>query len=128
MRKVVAVAVVALIVFLAVNRQRVFLWDPLATTTRNGEKVPEARVLINFSNDVLIEDRSDGRLRLALVQNWNRVPSSPAGPVHCVGSLACMTDADRATATPLTKKLATMSSRLVDFVDRDGEAIRVSLW
>jgi len=127
-RKVVAVGIVALIVFLAVNRQRVFLWDPLARMTRNGTKVPDARVLINFSNDVLIEDRSDGRLRLALVQNWNRVPSSPAGPVRCVGALACMSDADRATATPLTKQLATMSSRLVDFVDRDGEAIRVSLW
>ena len=48
------IAVIA--VFVAYNRNRLFVRDPLGSVTRNGAKEAGAQVYINFSNDALIEN------------------------------------------------------------------------
>ena len=136
MKKVIAVLVIVLVVFLAVNRQRVYLWDPIATVSRDGAKVDGVRVLINYSNDVLLQDGSAGRRRLYLVQNWNKVAATPTAELKCLRPVACLADADQASAAALTAgsrsgrapfEGVTMTNKQVEFVDEDGALVDVRL-
>ena len=136
MKKILALIVLGIVVFVVLNRQRVFLWDPLATVTRDGAKVDGARAMINYSNDVLLEDASAGRRRIYLVQNWNRVVGAPNVPLKCLRLLGCLTDADQASATPIVVGTrgnrspfegVTMTNRRVEFVDEDGALVMVTL-
>jgi hypothetical protein len=136
MKKLIALMVLALVVFVVIYRQRLFLRDPLATVTRDGAKVNDVAVMINYSNDVLLEDHSAGKSRLYLVQHWNKQAEVPTAPLTCVQGLACMTDADQATGQALVagyrgKRPAwegvTMTSRRVEFVDEDGSLLQIIL-
>ncbi len=136
MKKILALIVLAVVVFLLLNRQRVFLWDPIATISRDGLKVEGARAMINYSNDVLLEDGSAGKKRLYLVQQWNKVVGAPSVPLRCLQFLGCMTDRDQASAAPIAPGTrgnrapfegVTMTSRLVEFVDEDGALVTVQL-
>lgn len=136
MKKLLALITLALVVFVIVYRQRIFLRDPLAAVTRDGVKVDGAIVMINYSNDVLLEDRSAGKHRLYLVQHWNKKAEVPTAPLTCLQGLACMTDADRATASAilpnvrerqLTVEGVTMTDRRVKFPDEDGRIIQAFL-
>ncbi len=136
MKKVLALLTLLLIVFVVVYRQRIFLRDPLASVTRDGVKVSGVVVMINASNDVLLEDRSAGKRRLYLVQNWNKTAEVPTVALTCVQGLACMTNADQATGMAIVpgyrgKRPAwegvTMTSRRVEFVDEDGALVQVAL-
>jgi hypothetical protein len=136
MRKLIAVMVLALVVFVVIYRQRLFLRDPLATVSRDGVKVSGVAVMINYSNDVLLDDHSAGKSRLYLVQNWNKQAEVPTAALTCVQGLACMTDADQATATAITPgsrgrrpawEGVTMTNRRVEFVDEDGDLVQVLL-
>jgi len=135
-RKLIVVLTIGLVVFIVVNRQRLFVLDPLATVTRDGGKVPDVRVLINDSNDVLLLDRSTGSLRLAMVQHWNKVAESPTRPLRCLSFFVCLTDADRATASPLpvgsrggrpAVEAVTMTDRRVEFVNQPGGLVGIAL-
>ena len=108
-------------VFVWVYRERLFLRNPLGAVERNGVKQDGARVFINYSNDVLVQDRG----RWVLVQGWDVVAGIPA-QLNCVQGLACMTEADHAEMTAVGKG-AEMSSQLVTFVDDEGVAVRVTL-
>lgn len=122
------VAVLA-IVFVVVMRQRLYVLDPLATVSRNGEVQKPAHVLINYSNDILLNDQTGGHNRIYLVQNWNLQPAVPAR-MTCLAFLACLTDAEHVTATPLhgpRSEPATMTSKQVDFRDENDAAVAVSL-
>jgi hypothetical protein len=136
MKKIVALAVLALLVFIVIYRQRIFLRDPLATVMRDGVKVSGVAVMINSTNDVLLQDHSAGRYRLYLVQNWNKQAEIPTAALTCLQGLACMTDADQATATAIEPgsrgrrapwEGVTMTNRMVEFVDEDGDLVRVVL-
>jgi hypothetical protein len=136
MKKLLALVVLALVVFVIVYRQRIFLRDPLATVTRDGEKVSGVAVMINYSNDVLLQDHSAGKYRIYLVQNWNKQAEVPATALTCVQGLACMTDADQAAAMAIVPgsrgrrpafEGVTMTNRFVEFVDEDGDLVRVVL-
>ena len=136
MKKIILVLVLILVIFLALNRQRVYLWDPIASVTRDGVKVEGTRAMINYSNDVLLQDGSAGRQRIYLVQNWNKVAETPAAALKCLRPIACMTDADQATATAIPPgsrsgrapfQGVTMTSTLAEFVDEDGALVRVKL-
>ncbi len=135
MRKLFLLLVICLIVFVALNRQRLFVWDPLAKVSRDGGAVGKVRVMINYSNDVLLEDHSGGRKRLYLVQHWNKTVEAPA-QLTCVQLLGCMTDADQASgaAIPVGSRGrrppfegVTMTDRRIEFVDEDGALLSVSL-
>jgi hypothetical protein len=136
LRKLLVVLTVLLVEFVVLNRQRLFLRDPLAAVRRDGVKVDGVAVLINASNDVLLEDRSTGPLRVLLVQHWNQLAATPTAPMRCVGALACLTDADQATAVAIPAgsrgrrapfEGVTMTDRRVEFVDGDGALVQVML-
>ena len=136
MKKFLALITLGLIVFVVIYRQRIFLRDPLATVTRDGAKVSDVAVMINYSNDVLLQDASANKHRLYLVQNWNKQAEVPTAALTCIQGLACMTDADQATATAIVPgsrgsrpawEGVTMTNRFVEFVDEDGDLVRVVL-
>jgi hypothetical protein len=124
---------VLLLAFVLVNRQRVFVREPFAKVTVNGSADPAFQVYINYSNDVLLERDDQTTGYGILVQNWNRIPETPA-TLKCIHWMACMTDADHATALPLDHTgpgsydpRTTMSATEVQFVDGEGRRVHVAL-
>jgi hypothetical protein len=128
LRKILVVGTLLLVIFVAVFRQRIFLRDPLGKVERNGVAVDGARLFINFSNDVLVEE--PGTERRYLVQGWSGVPGVPQ-ILGCVQGLACWTDADHAAVFPLDGRgagaKAVMSAKQVTFADETGAQVRVQL-
>ena len=128
MKRILIVVLVALGVFVAVFRQRIFLRDPLGKVARGGVAQDGARVFINYSNDVLVEDAGHGRF--ILVQSWNGLPGVPQRLV-CLTGLVCWTDADKAATSPLDgaggRTRATMDAKRVSFVDDAGVGVTVDL-
>ncbi len=136
MKKIFALVLLCVVVFVVVYRQRIFLRDPLATVTRDGVKMGNVQVMINYTNDVLLTDGSKPVRRLYLVQNWNQVAEVPTAPLKCLYGMACMTDADQASALKLEVgsrgrrtpvEGVTMTNRRVRFVDEDGALVEVVL-
>ena len=121
MRKLLSLLALGFAVFVWMYRQRIFLRDPLGVVERGGVKQDGARVFINYSNDVLVQDGG----RWVLVQGWSGVPGVPAR-LNCIQGLACMTEAEHAEITPAGTKVE-MSNRVVTFVDGEGVAVRVTL-
>lgn len=128
MKRLLVLVVVALIVLLAINRQRVFVRDPLGKVKKNGAQVVGARVYINYSNDVLIEE--PGEQRTYIVQSWNKIPGVPKA-LTCLQGIVCWTDADHAQMVPLGGASympnTTMSDREVSFNDGYGTSISATL-
>jgi hypothetical protein len=126
--KILVGGTLLLVIFVGVFRQRIFLRDPLGKMERNGVAVDGARLFINFSNDVLVEE--PGTERRYLVQGWSGVPGVPQ-IIGCVQLLVCWTDADHAAVYPLDGRgagtRAVMSAKEVTFVDETGARVRVQL-
>jgi hypothetical protein len=134
-RKLLILITVVLVLFVVINRQRVFLWDPIAKVTRDGAAVAHAKAMINYSNDVLLMDGSGATPRVYLLQHWDKEPVAPV-ELKCLSGMACLTDNDRATGTviPVGKRGkrapfagVTMTNRRVGFLDEDGALIEVTL-
>ncbi len=125
MRRFLTLLTLALIVLAIIYHQRLFLRDPLGRLERNGAPVSDARIFINYTNDVLVQEDS-GR-RMFVVQNVNRLPGSPAG-LTCIQGMLCVTPSDIAVpATSAPAQLATMSNREVSFTDDLGAHVRVTI-
>ena len=128
MRTILVGGTLLLVIFVAVFRQRIFLRDPLGKMERNGVAVDGARLYINFSNDVLVEE--PGTARRYLVQGWSAMPGVPQ-ILGCVQGLACWTDADHASVYPLDGRgasaKAAMSAKEVTFADETGARVQVQL-
>ena len=124
MKKLIALLVLLFIVFVVVERQRVFVRDPLATTMRDGAKVDGQQVYINFANDVLLENDNPPML-VFMAQKGQRlgVPTK----LRCLHWLACLTDADVATTLPLGGSMPVMNAKTVTFRDQDGKRWVVTL-
>jgi hypothetical protein len=126
--KILVGGTLLLVIFVGVFRQRIFLRDPLGKMERNGVAVDGARLFINFSNDVLVEE--PGTERRYLVQGWSGVPGVPQ-ILGCVQGLVCWTDADHAAVFPLDGRgagaRAVMSAKEVAFVDETGARVRAQL-
>ncbi len=136
MKKLVGLAFLAFIVFVLIYRQRVFLRDPLATVTRDGHKQAGVGVMINYNNDILMDDGSSAQHRIYLVEGWNKVPQFLVTTLKCIHGIACMTDADQARGAPVPAgprgrrsafEGVTMTNRKVEFVDEDGALVEVTL-
>lgn len=125
LKRILIVLAVLLIVVVVVYRQRLFLRDPLAKVERNGVRVDDAGVFINYYNDVLIRE-VDGTY---LVQRGS-VPGTPA-KLSCVRGMVCWTEADIAKVAPLGgvgyQPNVVMSDREVSFRDGEGDGVRVVL-
>jgi hypothetical protein len=131
MRKLLVVALIAVVVVLVIFRQRLFLRDPIAKVERDGTEQKEYRVYLNYFNDILIEDL-EGNRRI-LVQARDDKPMTPGVPMHlqCVRGMACLTEVEYAPTVPLAGKeyvsQVEMTNSFVSFRDADGASMRVSL-
>ena len=125
MRKFILLLTVALIALAVIYHARLFLRDPLGKLERNGAPVSDARVFINFYNDVLVQEDS-GR-QMFVVQNGNKLPGSPTG-LTCIQGMLCVTPSDQAVpGTPDPGKKASMSDREVSFTDASGSRVHVQI-
>ena len=128
MKKILIVGILLLGVFVAVFRQRIYVRDPLGKVERNGIAQDGARLYINYSNDVLVEDSA--RHQFVLVQGWSALPGVPQH-LFCLTGVMCWTDADKAAVFPVEgvggKARAVMSAKEVTFVDELGAKVRVEL-
>lgn len=133
MKTILIVAFLVLLALIFVNRQRVFVRDPLAMVYRNDVKQTSVEVFINYSSDVLMARDSDSGSYWTLLQAWNRTPGTPT-VLKCLHWMVCLTDADHATTLPLEwhgkgkhDPRVTMTSAEVSFVDSDGATMQVEL-
>jgi hypothetical protein len=132
--KTILVVVFAILLgAILLNRQKVFVRDPLAAVYRNDVKQSSVEVFINYSNDVLMERDSDSGSYWTLIQGWNKAPGTPV-VLRCLRWMACLTDADHATTLPIEwsgkgryDPRVSMTHREVSFVDGDGATVRVTL-
>ena len=135
MKKLFMLLFVILMGFIIVNRERVFVRDPLATVYRSttpdpAEAVKQSgvQVYINYSNDVLLlHEDEPGRYNL-LVQHWNQTPGTPV-QMRCIHWMACLTDADHAAliaAPSADSENVQMTDREVSF-NAQGARFRVLL-
>ena len=136
MRKLFVLLSVVLVSFAVIHRHRIYVWDPLASVTRDGVEQRNVRVMINFDNEALIDDGSTAVRRLYLAQHWSKAPIYPLGPLRCLEYLACMTEADQAGGQRLLAgsrgrrspyEGVTMTDRRVKFVDENGALLEVVL-
>lgn len=128
MKKLVALIVLALVAFLVVNRYRVYLRDPIATVTRDGIRLGDQKVYINYPSDILLQDGSGTVPRLYIVQHWNTEVGTPTVALKCIQGVACMADADHATAARVSRiGNVNMTSRQIDFNDENNAHVTVTL-
>jgi hypothetical protein len=99
-KTVLIAAFLILLTLIWLNRERVYLRDPIATVYRDGVEQSGIQVFQNYSNDVLIEKDSEPAPYRILVQGWNQVPGTPA-VLRCMRWMACLADNDQATTYPL---------------------------
>jgi hypothetical protein len=133
MKRILLLAFVVLIALVWLNRQRVYVRDPLAAVYRNNVKQAGVQVYINYSYDILMEkDEEPGAYRM-VVQDWDRMPATPV-ILRCVRSMACLTEADRVPTFPTAwtgkgqyDPKVMMSNHEVSFVAGDGSRVLVEL-
>ena len=125
MRKFILLLVVVAVVFVVWNRQRLYVRDPLGTVVRDGVKEQGAQVLINYSNDVLLQNYN-APMYVTLVQHGDRVGTP--GILHCVAYVMCLLDSDVPSfiATDAGAKV-TMSGKVVEYRDKNGRDTVVTL-
>ena len=124
MKKLIALLVLALIVFAIVERQRIFVRDVLASVERDGTKVDGEQVFINMHNDVLLENDNPPML-VFMAQKGQ--PLGVPTKLRCIHWVACLTDADVATTIAVGGSTPAMNAKTVTFRDQDGRHWVVTL-
>ena len=124
MKKLIALLIIVLIVFVVVERKRVYVRDPVASVTRDAAKVDGEQVFINFYNDVLLEN-DNPPMRLMLVEQGQ--PIGIPTKLRCIHWVACLTDADVATTYRIASSASSMTSKSVAFRDENGGRWMVKL-
>lgn len=123
MRRFLVLLTMGLIALAVVYRDRLYLRDPLGRIARNGVEQADARIYINYENDVLVREKHG--TEMFVVQHWNGLPATPAG-LTCVEGMLCLTPADRvldvAEAGGVGRP-AEMSDRAVRFKDGKGDVL-----
>ncbi len=130
MRNFLVLLAVAALAFLAWNRHRLYVRDPLGSVMRDGVKEQGAQVLISYTGDVLLQNYNPP-LYVTLIQhrgpNLARV-GTPA-EMHCVAYVACLMDADvpAFSADDSGAKVTRITDRTVEYRDANGRDTVVSL-
>ena len=126
MKKIILLLVVVAVMFVVWSRQRLYVRDPLGSVMRDGVKEAGAQVLINYSNDVLLQNYN-APMYVLLVQHGNRV-GTPA-EMHCVAYVACLMDADEPAfmSTEEGAKVSGMTGKVVEYRDAKGRDVVVTL-
>ncbi len=132
MKRILLVAFGLILALILVNRERVYLRDPVASVYRNDVKQDGVQVFMNYSSEVLLEQEAELGAYRILVQA-GQTPGTPAR-LTCIHWMACLTEADHppVVAVAWTGKGryspdVTVAGREVSFVDGDGARIRVVL-
>jgi hypothetical protein len=130
-KKLLLTLTLGLVAFVLVERQRVYVWDPLATVTRDGVKQEHVRAMINFSNDIFLEDASAAPARMYVVQRWNMAAVRPAasGFEGCIQYLACWMSADHVSGDAIASRGSAVrfENDRWEFVDERGAVVVVKL-
>jgi len=133
MKKLFILAFLILMALILLNRQRVYVRDPLAKVYRGTQKQDGVQVYINYSNDILLIKENDPGPYRTLVQSWNKSPGTPT-ELKCIHWMACLADADHASIIPIAPAnkgnydpQVVMSNRQVSFMNIDGTPTRVEL-
>lgn len=127
MRRFLVLVVLALIALAVVYRDRLYLRDPLGKIARDGVEQADARIYINYDNEVLVREKHG--TEMFVVQHWNGQPATPAG-LTCIEGLLCVTPADRVmdVGGMISKQApAEMSNRAVSFTDASGTKVLVTI-
>ena len=127
MRRILVLLTLALIALAVVYRDRLYLRDPLGKIARNGVEQEDARVFINYENDVLVREKQG--TEMFVVQHWNGLQATPAG-LTCIEGMLCVTPADRVMDIGETASghvPAVMTDRVVSFVDAGGAKVVVTI-
>ena len=126
LKKLMLLVLVVTSWFAYVNRQRLFVRDPLGSVTRAGVREGGAQVYINYENDVLLEnDRAP--LYLTILQHGQAVGAPDA--MKCIHYLLCLASGypvPQTTALP-GAQLETMTSQAVRFRDGNGREAVIAL-
>jgi hypothetical protein len=94
MKKLILFLILVFILFVAYNRQRLYLRDPFGSVTHNGVKENGTQVFINYSNDVLLEnDHTPAYIKIIQHDNHIGIPTT----LKCVHFLVCLADANPVT-------------------------------
>ncbi|MGA7158451.1 MAG: hypothetical protein WBY53_16510 [Acidobacteriaceae bacterium] len=126
MKKWILLLVLVAVVFVVWNRERLYVRDPLGSVMRDGVKEAGAQVLINYSNDVLLQNYN-APMYVTLVQRGDRVGTPME--MHCIAYLACLMDADQPafSMADTGAKVTTMTGKTVEYRDANGRDTVVSL-
>jgi len=117
-KKIILLLVLIFIVFVAYNRQRLYLRDPLANVTHDGVKEDGTQVFINYSNDVLLEN-DNPPLYVKIIQHNNHV-GLPVN-LKCMHFIACLADADVVTLVEPDTKAVVESMTGKSITLREGK-------
>jgi hypothetical protein len=124
-KKLLLLVFVAFVLFVVLERQKLYLRDPLATVTVDDVVQSDNRVYINYSNDVLVE-HTVSPVTLTIVQR-NQHLGIPT-VLRCLRWVGCLTDANPASLVQTMKgPVGEMSNRLVEYRDDDGHDVKVKL-
>ncbi|NYF78500.1 hypothetical protein [Granulicella arctica] len=127
MRTILLVLTLVAVGYVAINRQRIYVRDPLGAVYRNEAKVDGAKVFINYSNDVLLQMGDGMQMEEYLVQGWNKMPGTPT-ELRCLQGLVCLTEADHAPMEPsVGASEAAMTNREVSFAENRATTFRITL-
>ena len=126
MRKLILLLVVVAAVWVVWSRERIYVRDPLGSVMRDGVKEQGAQVMINYSNDVLLQNYN-APMYVLLVQHGDRV-GTPA-EMHCMAYIACLMDAVEPafTSTDAGAKVTAMAGKRLEYRDADGRDTVVTL-
>lgn len=125
MRKLFVLVLILAAAFLYINRERLYLRDPLGSVARNGAIESGAQVYINASNDVLLEN-DNTPMYLNLLRGGQ--PVSAPNALKCIHYLACLLNDVTTSDVVLTQAhVEAMSAKEVRFQDSEGREVVVKL-
>jgi hypothetical protein len=123
MKKIILLIVVLCAVFVVVERQKLFMRDPLGSVVRNGQKEAGTQVYINFNNDVLVEN-DNAPMYVEVIEHGQ--PVGLPKETGCVHWVMCLLDNYPATLLDTSSKstVESMDSKTVKLNDGDrGETV-----
>ena len=132
--KVIAGVLLIVVLFVIVERDRLFIRDPIASVYLDNVKQSEVEVYFNFSDEILLQQNfGDRESKRIILQHWDRMPATPAS-LTCLRWIVCLTTADHAPTLPVAvdggkayDPKASMDGRDITFTDPAGVQVRVKL-
>ena len=128
MKKFLLLLFLVFAIFIYINRERVFLRDPLASIARDGIVEPGTQVFINYNNEVLLEHDSAPMYVTLIEARTPQVVGIPVG-LRCIHWAGCLADAYPATlvAPATATTLGEHTSKSLTYIDAHGKQVVIKL-